>query len=344
MYLLRDRMFDIMVKEHDYLIQNSENDDIDEELSLLAETELDKWENGLEGVINRTFGIMLAYFTMQEMCEWYVSKLAHANRKAERFAQMDFYALEKIEAYISGRLDLRIIDFRNSTLNALTYYAKRVSVGREIDKSKIGELLSNISMRVYADKAFTTPVLSEHLLSNMRHIYSCIIKEGGDWLHISKDYEPAEVSDTQPYYEQLFRTQIGDSYWLAILLLMCETTEDENYFKKVCERLYEVFVPVQSSMDGLFLPAYLGDVLVAQVFKDYKDEFEMKLIENIKRMSLLLRVLSANSGDMSNDVASALIDRKSEWEDERKLIGAYNKNLVDFLDGYICKVEKRYGK
>lgn len=343
MYLLRDRMFDIMVREHDYLIQNSENDDLDGWLGQLAEAELDKWEESFEGVINESFGVMLSYFTMQEMCEWYVGKLAHANRKAERYAQMDFYALEKIEAYISGRLDLSMIDFETSTLEALTYYANRVADGAEIEKNKIGVMLTNIAMHVYTDKAFTTPVLSELSLSNMRHIYSCIIKEGGDWLHISKDFEPAEVSDTHAYYHQLYRIQVGDSYWLAILLLMCETTEDEDYFKKVCERLYEVFKPVQSSMDPLFLPAYLGDVLVAQVFKGYKDAYEMKLIECIKSITLLLRVLSANNGEMCSGVASALANRNSEWEKERIQLSTYNKNLVEFLDGYMSKVEKSYG-
>lgn len=343
MYLVRDLMFETMGKEHDYLIQNSNSDNLDEGLRQLAQTELCKWEANFESVINESFGIMSAYFTMQELSEWFVGKLAHANKKAEKYAQMDFYALERIEAFVSERLDLHVIDFKASTLDALTYYAKRVAEGAEIEKCKLGELLSNISLHVYTDKAFTTPVLSELTLCNMRHIYNCIVKDGGDWLHVSKDYEPAEVSDSQPYYDKLFRSQIGDSYWLAILMLMCESTEDADYFKKVCERLFDVFAPIQSIMDSLFLPAYLGDVLVVQVFKGYKNEYEMKLIESIKRMSLLLRVLSANDGDMTNETASALINRKSEWDEERKQLNTYNKNLVDFLDGYMDKVVKMYG-
>lgn len=344
MYLLRDRLFETMVKEHDYLTQNSENDSLNEEVIQLAENELAKWEESAENVINESFDIMLAYFTMQEMCEWYVGKLAHANRKAERYAQMDFYALEKIEAYISARLDLRDIDFKTSSLEALTYYAKRVAAGAEIESDNITELLNCFSLHVYTEEAFTTPVLSDLALDNMRNVYNCIIKVGGDWLHISKEYEPCEVSDTQPYYEQLFRTQIGDSYWLAILLLMCETTEDFDYFRNVCVRMFEVFFPVQSLMDPLFLPAYLGDVLVVQMFKDYKNEYEMKLIECVKRISLLLRILSANDGEMSNEAVSTLINRKSEWDEERKQLNTYNKNLVDFLDGYMDKVMKKYGK
>lgn len=344
LYLLRDRMFEIMIKEHDYLQSNSKNETLPDDVRQMAEEELSKWQESIDERIEEMISVFYKYFSAQQMCEWYVSKLAHAKRKAEKYAQMDFYALNKIEPHIARNLDIRKIDFESSTLEALTYYAKKVTEGLDAEKVLLGFLLVNITKRIYTEKSFTTPNLNDATLENMRCIYECIIKEGGDWLHVSAEYEPKEVSDTEQYYSSLFRSQIGDSYWLSILLLMCEKTEDIEYFKKVCERLYSVCKCDQSTLDSLFLPAYLGEVLVVQIFKDLKDEYEATLIETIKRISLLMRILSANDGEMSAKVAMRLIDRNTEWNKERERMNTYNKNLVEYLDKYMNNVQKRYGK
>lgn len=344
LYLLRDRMFEIMIKEHDYLQNNSDNDTLPNDVRQLVNDELSNWQESIEERIEEMISVFYKYFSAQQMCEWYVSKLAHAKRKAEKYARMDFYTLDKIEPHIARNLNILEIDFESSTLEALTYYAKKVAEGLDAEKALLGFLLKNITRRIYTEKAFTTPNLNDATLENMRCIYECIIKEGGDWLHVSADYEPKEVSDTEQYYSSLFRSQIGDSYWLSILLLMCEKTEDMEYFKKVCERLYTVCKTDQSSLDSLFLPAYLGEVLVVQIFKDFKDEYEASLIEIIKRISLLIRVLSANDCEMSENVAQELIKRSTEWNKERECMNTYNKNLVEYLDKYLNNVQKMYGK
>jgi recombinational DNA repair protein RecR len=85
---------------------------------------------------------------------------------------------------------------------------------------------------------------------------------------------------------------------------------------------------------------YLAELIVLQVLKDEKDAYELYLITNVCNLYHVLRILSANDGDMSDENKQTLRKRViAEWDYEKKLSQQY-KVQTEFLDGYLKKVFK----
>ena len=89
-----------------------------------------------------------------------------------------------------------------------------------------------------------------------------------------------------------------------------------------------------------------GDILLEKTgmqlvrFEDEKDAYELYLITNVCNLYHVLRILSANDGDMSDENKQTLRKRViAEWDYEKKLSQQY-KVQTEFLDGYLKKVFK----
>lgn len=70
---------------------------------------------------------------------------------------------------------------------------------------------------------------------------------------------------------------------------------------------------------------------------DRKDEYECAVIDNVERISLTLRALSANAGIISDEVKQKLKNKKEEWNKEFKILSSYDKRQADFLNDYYNK-------
>ena len=122
---------------------------------------------------------------------------------------------------------------------------------------------------------------------------------------------------------------------------MTEEIEDKDYFRSVVNRLAGLARFDKSLFnDNYFVSFYLAELIVLQVLKEEKDAYEQYLITDVCNLYHVLRILSANDGDMSDKNRETLKKRViAEWEYEKRLSQQY-KEQTEFLDGYLMKVLK----
>ena len=69
----------------------------------------------------------------------------------------------------------------------------------------------------------------------------------------------------------------------------------------------------------------------------------MELIANYPHFSFVLRVLTANGGEMATNVKEAMLKRvEIEWQWERKLMIQQKNEMWKVLEKYIEDVKKKY--
>ena len=91
--------------------------------------------------------------------------------------------------------------------------------------------------------------------------------------------------------------------------------------------------------DDVFTPYYVAELLVTQVMTSKKDWLEKKLIEEIPYLVFVIRVLTANQGEMSEDVKGMLAKRiQQEWDLERRLLSKNRFVNIKFYDEFVKKI------
>lgn len=133
------------------------------------------------------------------------------------------------------------------------------------------------------------------------------------------------------------RTARQESYWLAVLLMSLEETGDEALFDKYIDVLIkDTQFAIDSLTDDVFTPYYVTELLVSQVLTGKKDAFEKRLIKEIPYLVFVIRVLTGNDGEMSDEVKQLMAERiKTDWESERKLLSQRKVKILGFYDEYV---------
>ena len=86
------------------------------------------------------------------------------------------------------------------------------------------------------------------------------------------------------------------------------------------------------------MPFYIAEIIAIQIIPDQKDEFEAMMIGRVSNLHFLLRVLTANEGELSKANKAALKFRcDREWYWEKQLISQQLKEQTDYLDEYVRK-------
>lgn len=88
------------------------------------------------------------------------------------------------------------------------------------------------------------------------------------------------------------------------------------------ENLYR-FANYEKSIvtDYYFMPFYIGEIIVIQIITDQKYAFESMLIDRVSNLHFVLRVLTANDGELSSANKYSLKYRcDKEWVWEKQLI------------------------
>ena len=140
----------------------------------------------------------------------------------------------------------------------------------------------------------------------------------------------------QNHYNNIFRNTMGDSWWLSIMLLMAEETEDVDYYRATTDILLKL-VSFDKSLfnEYYFLPLYIAELIVVQVLKGEKNAFENYLITRACNLHHVLRILLANNGKLSEDNKNLLKNRvEAEWQYEKSLAQQY-KQPTDYLEEYL---------
>jgi len=92
-----------------------------------------------------------------------------------------------------------------------------------------------------------------------------------------------------------------------------------------------LYLPISNDY---FAPFYVCELLVCHSLKEKKDQFEKKLVTTINDLSFVLRVLSANEGEMDRELKNDLQKRvQNEWGFEKQLAmrnERQTKKIIDF--------------
>ena len=178
--------------------------------------------------------------------------------------------------------------------------------------------------------------LSEKGIELARAVYGLVPADKAEGLKLLRvKHKPQEGYKVD--HEKAFEAAFGESFLLSVLLLQVETTGDKARFHELMDMLYK-YAQNGSMMqeDQFFIPFYIAELITSQVIKDEKEAFEKKLITGYPQLAFILRILTANGGEMSADVKSALKKRVDlEWQWEKKLMIQRKNQMWKVLEKYI---------
>lgn len=339
-YLLRDRILKLLADESEMLERNTRNEYVSDKDRQVGNELLDEWNKKAESLACYLVDLSVKRFGEEETSVWYSKHLSKLSGRAPKFVRHEAKTLENVEKCMQPRLDLRKVQLKSKDLNTLLYYAKVASESNSLAKDFFIALVETICQHVYNDRYVQPLKLDDASFMVMRCVYRCILKGGVDGLSVMAKFRQAD-SVSQNDYSIGFRQAMGDSVWLPILLLMTEEIEDKDYFRSVVNRLAGLARFDKSLFnDNYFVSFYLAELIVLQVLKEEKDAYEQYLITDVCNLYHVLRILSANDGDMSDKNRETLKKRViAEWEYEKRLSQQY-KEQTEFLDGYLMKVLK----
>lgn len=340
LYLLRERLFDIMRDECDNLRTNADDTQLPEKYRAWDVEELHQWQEGVDGRTRQALETFMATFGIHDMAIWMAHKDAQAEGKSKKYSEGEMDILKRYEANVMNKLDVTTLDMSNLDLCTLLYLSQSVCKSSSID-NVADDYLKVLCHLLYTDKGFTLPQLTEKTIGRMRDIYQIMQHSKIDLINYPQFYKPSKFEDTSEYYHQFFRCQAGDAYWYSVLMLQREADQSTDMFCTIASMLIgfnkeEHQVPY----DCFFLPLYLTEVVAIQILPQVKDSFEEQLIESSARTSVALRVLTANGGCMSDSNKQKLQSRLDEkWKEEANLLQRQDARLYGYLIDYINKVK-----
>lgn len=337
-YLLRDRILKLLGDEPEMLERNSQNEYISEKDRQVGKELLDGWNKRADGLACYLVDLSIKRFGDGETSEWYAKHQAQLAGREPKFVKYALQSLAGVERCLEPRLNLTVEELDGKDLNTLLYYAKVSSCADKLDKSFYTALVEKICHHAYNDRYVQALKLDDQSFQTMRNVYRCILKGDVDGIKMMAAIRQSALG-YQSDYSSDFRKAMGDSVWLPILMLMTEETENKEYFRQVMSILTAVANYDKASFnDNYYVSYYLAELLVLQVLKDEKDAFERYLIGRVCNLQLVLRILLANNGQMSDENKELLRKRvDAEWEYEKMLSKQYREQ-VDVLDGYLKKV------
>ncbi len=336
-YLLREHMMRLMSKEADLLERNAQSDLLSDEDLAYGKQLYALWLDHAPKYAETMLGLCISTFGVQEMASWYSNMHARMEGRQRGFIENELKCIELIEKYLTPAVTLNHDSVKAADYQTLLYYMK-VAMQREEKGDVCRELVERLCHLSYNERHIPQLKLEERTFVILRQVYYCIISSGTDGLSMMiKERYPMEGFAVD--YDKAYRSCSADSLWLSALLLQTETTGDKDFFWHVVENLYR-FANYEKSIvtDYYFMPFYIAEIIAIQILPDQKDAFEAMLIDRVSNLHFVLRVLTANDGELSSANRNSLKFRcDKEWALEKQLISQQLQEQTDFLDDYVRK-------
>lgn len=340
-YLLREHAFHMLYEQENCLKSNVGNvlpkRWADKPVKLL-----DQWDNDKVPMLQELTDKWLDVFGAEKMSEWVSGKYRHAIGKAEQYRTFDEEILEVIDNKVKAELNFPEIDFAGKDLPTLFNYASTATDVSMSDEDMMSIFRAIVS-QVYKTMVCPEWKLNEKGLDLARSVYRLIPPGKTEGVRLLKQkHKPQEGYKVDS--DKAFEAAFGDSFLLSVLLLQIEESEDRKRFNELVELLFKYSRNgIMMQDDQFFIPFYIAELIVTFILKDEKDSFELALIEKYSVLSFVLRVLTANGGEMSVKVREALIRRVTmEWQWEKKYMIQRKNKMYEVLDEYIGKVKNTF--
>ena len=333
-YLMREQVFRIIQEEEHCLKANAEGG-IHERWAKEAIELYDQWVNTKEDTLKGFSKEWISVFGAEKQSEWIGLKFRQALGKAEPFKSDEENVLAVIDKYTKGQLAFDTINYNEKELPALFNYALSADEAGLSEQVKIS-IFRSIIAQIYKTSYCPEWQLSEKGIELARAVYGLVPADKAEGLKLLRvKHKPQEGYKVD--HEKAFEAAFGESFLLSVLLLQVETSGNKVRFHDLMDMLFK-YAQNGSMMqdDQFFIPFYFAELIASQVIKDDKDAFEKKLIMNYPQLPFVLRILTANGGEMSNEVKNALLKRVDlEWQWEKKLMIQRKNQMWKVLEKYI---------
>ena len=331
-YLLREQWFRKECEEISILKENSELNDLIEEDRTFIKEIIKDIENSKEERYRRIVGIWNDVFGKEELSVWTSSKKAEAERKHEKYGRPELDVVH----LISNEINVTSDDVKSFNLKDKGFESLLTFAGTAKDAVVAKSVIEALVEKIFSERSYPDTVLSEKWFEQVRTICRCLDISGENGLELlQRKRKPREGYNVDLVTSM--RTERQEAYWLAMLLLSLEQGSDEALFKQYIDMLFrDTRYTIDSLTDDVFAPYYVAELLVSQMMPGLKDEYEKRLIKEIPYLVFVIRVLTGNQGEISDEVKGLLGDRiQREWELERKLLSQNKMAKMEFYDKYV---------
>lgn len=333
-YLLREQCYHLLCEEKGILEDHLEERSLTKDVKIYVKKTLDEYEQEKPTMIEKAVKIWLSIFGKEEMIVWLSGKKAGAEHKHEKYQKPEL----KIVTMMFDLCPFTSADIKGFNIEDKDFDSLLTLASHSDNEEAAKPLIEAIAKCIFGEQSYPPTTLNEQWFNQQRIIYNCLNQSQLDGLAIlEKECKPLEGYRVD--LEASIRNSRQTSYWLAMLLLSLEESKDEKMFKRYAEILFrDTIYSINSFADDVFAPYYIAELLVSQVLKGQKDCFERELIEKIPYLVFVIRVLTANQGEMSDEIKKLLTERiKIDWESERSLLSQNKKSKLKFYDDFVAK-------
>ena len=333
-YLVREEVFRLLNDEEQNLKGNADGG-LAARWSKKAEKLYDHWVETKEDMLQGFANEWINAFGAEELSVWVSRKMRQAAGKAEIFRAYELDVLNVIDKFVKERLNFADINFAEKDLATLFNYALSAKE-KDFDEQTSMAIFRAIVAQIYQASYCPEWNLSEQGIELARAVYGLVSADRAEGIRLLKvKHKPQEGYKVD--CEKSFESAFGESFLLSVLLLQVEESGDKERFKDLKKILYGYSQNgFFAQEDQFFIPFYIAELIASQVLKDEKDGFEKELIANYPQLSFVLRILTANGGEMTTDVKEAMFKRvQTEWQWERKLMIQRKNEMWKVLEKYI---------
>lgn len=318
------------------LISNRDSKVLNEEQHTYCSLLLDQWNGQYDELVSEACELLIESLGVVDFVSWLSREMRRVEGMSLQYAIYTNRALQVMRDIADKHASEHEYDLSECSLDSLLYYANLADTYSE---AYCKALADEICERAYSGQWVQTIPLTDDGFARLRSIYNLLMRANIDGMELMYKYrKPDEGYAVDP--KASMSIHYGDNFWLPVLVLQHENYLMVEKFKNLLHFLFKRINKCSTiSFDDYFTSFYLAELIVTQITPDLKNGFELDLINNVSDLVFVLRVLSANEGNMDNEIVKELKARiRAEWQYEKVLYSKREQDQIRFLEEFINKL------
>lgn len=318
------------------LISNRDSKVLNDEQQTYCSRLLDQWNDKYNELVLEASELLIESLGVVDFVSWLSREMRRVEGMSPQYAIYPSRALQVMREIADKHASEHECDLSECSIDSLLYYANLADTYSEAYCKALADAICKLA---YSGQRVQTIPLTDDSFAKLRSIYNLLIRANIDGMELMLKYrKPDEGYAVDPKVSMSIH--YGDNFWLPVLVLQHENYLIVEKFKNLLHFLFNRINKCSIiSFDDYFTSFYLAELIVTQIIPDLKNDFESSLINNVSDLVFVLRVLTANEGNMDNEIVKELKTRISaEWQYEKVLYSKRNQDQIRFLEEYINKL------
>lgn len=331
-----DKFLRMLCNIPERLVSNRDSKVLNNEQHAYCSRLLDQWNDKYNELVSEASELLIESFGVVDFVSWLSREMRRVDGMSPQYAFYPSRALQVMREIADKHASEHEYDLSKCSIDSLLYYANLADTYSE---EYCKALADEICKRAYSGQWVQTIPLTDNGFAKLRSIYNLLMRANIDGLELMYKYrKPDEGYVIDP--KSSMSIHYGDNFWLPVLVLQHENYLIVEKFKNLLHFLFNRINKCSIiSFDDYFTSFYLAELIVTQIIPDLKNDFEFGLINNVCDLVYVLRVLTANEGNMDREIVKELKTRISaEWQYEKVLYSKRDLSQIRFLEEYINKL------